>query len=180
MRVHERCNTRDSHLHLWARRSQFSEEKRLVNTQFSSRSQENEERLVSWGSAWFTNLCLIRGSYSWSQWWCSHLWSSSIDKNVDDHLHLDNDHHLRWSSSLAMIILTIIIIDEDDLTSQLRRRTANVRSEVSQISKCPNIKVILTYWEPSREVSELRYKSLLFDSSRWSYCTYICEGIFKI
>ena len=41
---------------------------------------------------------------------------------------------------------------------------------MSQISKCPNITVILTYWEPSREVSELRYKSLLFDSSRCSYC----------
>ena len=44
------------------------------------------------------------------------------------------------------------------------------RSQMSQISKCPNITVILTYWEPSREVSELRYKTLLFDSSRWSYC----------
>ena len=41
---------------------------------------------------------------------------------------------------------------------------------MSQISKCPNITVMLTYWEPSREVSELRYKSLLFNSSRWSYC----------
>ena len=33
---------------------------------------------------------------------------------------------------------------------------------MSQISKCPNIMVILTYWEPSGEVSELRYKSLLY------------------
>ena len=37
---------------------------------------------------------------------------------------------------------------------------------MSQISKCPKGTVILTYWEASGEVSELRYKSLLFFSSK--------------
>ena len=41
---------------------------------------------------------------------------------------------------------------------------------MSQISKCPNVTVVLTYWEPSGEVSELRYKSLLYCSSKRSYC----------
>ena len=29
---------------------------------------------------------------------------------------------------------------------------------MSQISKCPKVTVVLTYWEASREVSELSYK----------------------
>ena len=37
------------------------------------------------------------------------------------------------------------------------------RFQVSQISKCPNITVILTYWEPSREVSKRRYISVSDD-----------------
>ena len=41
---------------------------------------------------------------------------------------------------------------------------------MSQISKCPNVRVVLTYWEASREVSELSYKSLLYFSSNGSYC----------
>ena len=41
---------------------------------------------------------------------------------------------------------------------------------MSQISKCPNVKVILTYWEASVEVSELSYKSLLYSISVGSYC----------
>ena len=43
---------------------------------------------------------------------------------------------------------------------------ALIKSQMSQISKYPNITVILTYWEPLGEVSELRYKSLLYSSSR--------------
>ena len=35
---------------------------------------------------------------------------------------------------------------------------------MSQISKCPKVTVVLTYWEASGEVSELSY-NLLFDSS---------------
>ena len=41
---------------------------------------------------------------------------------------------------------------------------------MSQISKCPNVTVVLTYLEASGEVSELRYKSLLYCSSKRSYC----------
>ena len=40
-----------------------------------------------------------------------------------------------------------------------------------QISKCPRVTVVLSYWEASGEVSKLSYKSLLFDSSRRSYCS---------
>ena len=47
------------------------------------------------------------------------------------------------------------------------------RSQMSQISKCPNVTVVLTYWEPSGEISELRYKSLLYFSFKWSYCSYV-------
>ena len=39
-------------------------------------------------------------------------------------------------------------------------------------------RVILTYWEASEEVSELSYKSLLFDSSRRSYL-YLCFAAVK-
>ena len=41
---------------------------------------------------------------------------------------------------------------------------------MSQISKCPKVTHVLTYWEASGEVSELTYKSLLFISSKRSYC----------
>ena len=41
---------------------------------------------------------------------------------------------------------------------------------MSQISKCPKVKVILSYWEALGEVSKLRYKSLLYFSSNGSYC----------
>ena len=44
-------------------------------------------------------------------------------------------------------------------------------SQMSQISKCPKVTVVLTYWEASGDVSELRYKSLLCCSSKRSYCT---------
>ena len=42
---------------------------------------------------------------------------------------------------------------------------------MSQISKCPNMRVLLTYWEAPGEVSELSYKSLLYSTSVGSYCT---------
>ena len=42
---------------------------------------------------------------------------------------------------------------------------------MSQISKCPKVTVVLTYWEASGDVSELRYKSLLYFSSKRSYWT---------
>ena len=41
---------------------------------------------------------------------------------------------------------------------------------MSQITKCPNVMVVLTYWEASVEVSELSYKSLLYSISVGSYC----------
>ena len=41
---------------------------------------------------------------------------------------------------------------------------------MSQITKCYKVTVVLTYWEASGEVSELSYKSLLFISSKRSYC----------
>ena len=44
---------------------------------------------------------------------------------------------------------------------------------MSQISKCYKVTVVLSYWEASGEVWELSYKSILFDSSKWSYCTSI-------
>ena len=42
---------------------------------------------------------------------------------------------------------------------------------MSQISKCPKVRVVLGYWEALGEVSELRYKNLLYISSKRSYCT---------
>ena len=42
---------------------------------------------------------------------------------------------------------------------------------MSQISKCPNVTVILTWWEALVEVSELSYKSLLYSTSIGSYCS---------
>ena len=42
---------------------------------------------------------------------------------------------------------------------------------MSQITKCPNVTVVLTYWEASVEVSELSYKSLLYSISVGSYCS---------
>ena len=44
---------------------------------------------------------------------------------------------------------------------------------MSQISKCPKVTVILSYWEASGEVSKLRYKSLLYCASVGSYCIMI-------
>ena len=41
---------------------------------------------------------------------------------------------------------------------------------MSQISKCPKITVVLSYWEALGEVSELSYKSLLYSTSVGSYC----------
>ena len=41
---------------------------------------------------------------------------------------------------------------------------------MAQISKCPKVIHVLTYWEASVEVSELSYKSLLYSSSKRSYC----------
>ena len=41
---------------------------------------------------------------------------------------------------------------------------------MSQISKCPKLRVVLGYWEALGEVSELRYKNLLYISSKRSYC----------
>ena len=49
---------------------------------------------------------------------------------------------------------------------------------MSQISKCPKVTVVLTYWEASGDVSELRYKSLLCFSSKRSYCILISPCIF--
>ena len=46
---------------------------------------------------------------------------------------------------------------------------------MSQMSKCPKVTVILSYWEASEEVSKLRYKSLLYCASVGSYCS-IGEG----
>ena len=48
---------------------------------------------------------------------------------------------------------------------------------MSQISKCPKVTVVLTYWEASGDVSELRYKSLLYCSSKRSYCRISYWGI---
>ena len=44
------------------------------------------------------------------------------------------------------------------------------RFQMSQISKCPRVTVILSYWEASYEVSKLRYNNLLYFSSKRSYC----------
>ena len=41
---------------------------------------------------------------------------------------------------------------------------------MSQISKCPKLRAVLGYWEALGEVSELRYKNLLYSSSKRSYC----------
>ena len=44
------------------------------------------------------------------------------------------------------------------------------RFQISKISKCPKVTVILSYWEASGEVSKPRYKSLLYFSSNGLYC----------
>ena len=46
-----------------------------------------------------------------------------------------------------------------------------LRSQMSQISKCPKLRVVLGYWEALGEVSEMRYNNLLYSSSQRSYCT---------
>ena len=51
---------------------------------------------------------------------------------------------------------------------------------MSQISKCPKVTVILSYWEASGEVSKLRYKSLLYFSSKRSYCSRLPCYVFCI
>ena len=48
-------------------------------------------------------------------------------------------------------------------------------SQMSQISKCPKVADVLSYWEASGEVSELSYKSLLYFSSNGSYCSTLFE-----
>ena len=45
---------------------------------------------------------------------------------------------------------------------------------MSQISKCPKLRVVLGYWEALGEVSEMRYNNLLYSSSKRSYCTWFC------
>ena len=47
---------------------------------------------------------------------------------------------------------------------------------MSQISKCPKVTVILSYWEASGAVSKLRYKSLLYSTSVGSYCTSVAKN----
>ena len=42
---------------------------------------------------------------------------------------------------------------------------------MSQISKCPTLRVVLGYWEALGEVSEMRYNNLLYSSSKRSYCS---------
>ena len=42
---------------------------------------------------------------------------------------------------------------------------------MSQISKCPKLRVVLGYWEALGEVSEMRYNNLLYCSSKRSYCS---------
>ena len=42
---------------------------------------------------------------------------------------------------------------------------------MSQISKCPKVTVILSYWEAAGKVSKLRYKSILYFSSKRLYCS---------
>ena len=54
---------------------------------------------------------------------------------------------------------------------------------MSQISKCPTLRVVLGYWEALGEVSEMRYNNLLYCSSKRSYCskmTYIHVQIIRI
>ena len=50
---------------------------------------------------------------------------------------------------------------------------------MSQITKCYKVTIVLTYWEASGEVSELSYKSLLFITSKRSYCS-ISQNLKKI
>ena len=50
---------------------------------------------------------------------------------------------------------------------------------MSQISKCPTLRVVLGYWEALGEVSEMRYNNLLYSSSKRSYCINLGENDFK-
>ena len=45
--------------------------------------------------------------------------------------------------------------------------------QISQLSKCPKVVVISSFWEALGEVSKLIYKSLLYFSSNGSYCSYL-------
>ena len=67
---------------------------------------------------------------------------------------LPNSHQFPWSTNKSTDIF---------------QKTG--RFQMSQISKCPRVTVILSYWEASREVPKLRYNSLLYFSSKRSYCT---------
>ena len=51
---------------------------------------------------------------------------------------------------------------------------------MSQISKCPIVVVVLTYWEVLGEVSEPSYKSLLYSTSVGSYCSMMVNHDDKI
>ena len=52
---------------------------------------------------------------------------------------------------------------------------------MSQISKCPKLRVVLGYWEALGEVSEMRYNNLLYCSSKRSYCSFmVIHGIWLI
>ena len=51
---------------------------------------------------------------------------------------------------------------------------------MSQISKCPTLRVVLGYWEALGEVSEMRYNNLLYCSSKRSYCNHDSDYMFMI
>ena len=48
---------------------------------------------------------------------------------------------------------------------------------MSQISKCPIVVVVLTYWEVLGEVSEPSYKSLFYSTYVGSYCSIHWSGV---
>ena len=61
-------------------------------------------------------------------------------------------------------------------SSQVTNRPTNIfhliwRSKMPEISKCPKHTKLLAHWEALREVSVRSQKNLVFDSSRWSYCS---------
>ena len=51
---------------------------------------------------------------------------------------------------------------------------------MSQISKCPKLRVVLGYWEALGEVSEMRYNNLLYSSSKRSYCITCSSIVFRL
>ena len=94
--------------------------------------------------------------------------------------------HLTWLKATALILMILAqsyYIFTDGFWGYLSNLKSLVSQSVSQSlshnmdlrdasasKNFPEVMVVLTYWEASGEFSELRYKILLYFSSKRSYC----------